>query len=313
MSMTAITDIAQTCFMESKSNKPLVVTVRSKDRSGLVADISKVITGAKGNILDVGQHSDVETGIFGCRIEVEPDINRPKLISKMKLMEEDDKSIQWNLYEPGEIPKIVIACSTTQHCLIDLLSRIAIGELECEVVGVVSDRIDCDETAGRFNIPFTHIPVGDNRESQEERFAEFLNTSNGDLVVLARYMRILPSTVCEDWSGKMINIHHSFLPAFVGANPYRRAHERGVKLIGATAHYVTAELDAGPIIVQEVEGVSHRDSLDDLVRRGADIERRTLSEAVRLHLEHRVMVFGNRTCIFDQPYYLYLFRGMFLT
>jgi len=171
--------------------------------------------------------------------------------------------------------------------------------LHCDVVAVISDYEDAASLAERHGVPFLHLPVGDDRADQEIALGEALNELAPDLVVLARYMRILPSWLTEQWSMAMINIHHSFLPAFAGANPYARAHDRGVKLIGATAHYVTAELDAGPIIAQDVERVTHRDSVADLVRRGADVERGVLATALRLHLEHRLMVFGNRTCVFD--------------
>jgi formyltetrahydrofolate deformylase len=185
------------------------------------------------------------------------------------------------------------------HCASDLLARVSIGALGCEVVAVVSDYPDGAELAARHDVAFVHLPLGDDRSGQEAALEAVLDELDADLVVLARYMRILPRALTERWAGRMINIHHSFLPAFAGAGPYARAHERGVKLIGATAHYVTAELDAGPIIAQDVERVSHRDSVDDLIRRGADVERSVLAAAVRLHLEHRVMVFGNRTCVFD--------------
>ena len=194
---------------------------------------------------------------------------------------------------------MVIACSKTLHCVSELLSRVSLGELDCEVVGIVSDRTDAAEVSDRYGITLTHLPVGADRRDQEAAMAQSLDGFAPDLVVLARYMRILPADIAETWAGRMINIHHSFLPAFPGAGPYAQAHDRGVKLIGATAHYVTSGLDEGPIIAQDVARVSHRDTIADLVRRGADIERSVLSTGVRLHLEHRVMVFENRTCIFD--------------
>ena len=168
-------------------------------------------------------------------------------------------------------------------------------------MAVVSDKPEARQLADRFGIPFHLVAgglAGDERAQQESQFADVLNQLSPDLVVLARYMRILPASIVDQWNGRMINIHHSFLPAFPGARPYHRAHQRGVKLIGATAHYVTAELDAGPIIAQGVVNVSHRDAVSDLVRKGRDVERKTLADAVRMHLEHRVLVWENRTCVF---------------
>lgn len=195
-------------------------------------------------------------------------------------------------------PRVVVCCSTTLHCISDLLVRVAIGDLKAEIVAVVSDKTDAADLVSRFDIPFVHVPVGDDREAQEEAFADAVASFDPSLVILARYMRILPAWMVAEWEGRMINIHHSTLPAFPGANPRRRAHERGVKIIGATAHYVTADLDEGPIIFQQVVPIGH-DTLDVLTQRGEDVERLVLARAVRLHLEHRVMIFGSRTCVFD--------------
>jgi len=193
----------------------------------------------------------------------------------------------------------VVACSRQLHCASDLLARIDLGELHGEVVGLVSDHLDGEALAARYGLPFSYVPVGEDRADQEQRFAAVVEALSPDLVVLARYMRILPAWLTERYEHAMINVHHSFLPAFVGANPYRRAFERGVKMVGATAHYVTAELDAGPIIAQDVTPVTHADTVEDVVRRGADIERAVFIRAIRLHTEHRIQVFGNKTCIFD--------------
>jgi formyltetrahydrofolate deformylase len=275
---------------------PFIVTLRAPDAAGIIAELARAVAQAGGNISDVGQHS--EQGTFACRLEVDPTINPASLQMQLSLLSEEHG---WaiEVFEGSEVPKIVIACSKTLHCLSDLLARIAIGEMVCDIAAIVSDQPDGKELADRFNTPFIHIPVGQDRMEQEAQLAATLLDLNPDLVVLARYMRILPASMTQDWEEKMINIHHSFLPAFAGAGPYKRAHERGVKLIGATAHYVTAGLDEGPIIHQEITPVTHRDSSTDLARRGADVERNVLATAVRLHLEHRVMVFGNRTCVFN--------------
>ena len=263
-----------------------------------MAAIAGAIAEAGGNILDVGQHSDVDADFFGCRIEIDPSVSLSLLESGLASLQAT-KRLTWDLHDATERPRIVICCSKALHCPSDLLARVAIDELQCEVVAVISDYEDAASLAQRHGVPFLHLPVGDDREAQEKALGDAIDQFAPDLVVLARYMRILPSWLTEQWALSMINIHHSFLPAFAGANPYARAHDRGVKLIGATAHYVTAELDAGPIIAQDVERVTHRDSVADLVRRGADVERAVLATAVRLHLEHRLMVFGNRTCVFD--------------
>jgi formyltetrahydrofolate deformylase len=172
-------------------------------------------------------------------------------------------------------------------------------ELPIDVVAVVSDREVAAPLAARYDVEFRGLPMTEDRSEQEAAFASALDAWSPDLVVLARYMRVLPAPIAQRWWGHMINIHHSFLPAFVGAGPHRQAHERGVKLIGATAHYVTPALDEGPIIAQDIVRVTHRDEVADLIRKGRDVERVVLAEAVRLHLEQRVLVFGNRTCVFD--------------
>ena len=277
---------------------PIVITVRAPDGPGLVADIAGAVASIGGNIIDVGQHSDQATTGFGCRLEVDPTVDPADLGIRFAEVAQR-RHLTFEIHDPEVRPRVVIACSKTLHCVSELLSRVTLGVLDSEVVGIVSDRTDAAEVSDRYGITLTHLPVGADRRDQEAAFAQSLDGFAPDLVVLARYMRILPANIAETWAGRMINIHHSFLPAFPGAGPYAQAHDRGVKLIGATAHYVTSGLDEGPIIAQDVARVSHRDTIADLVRRGADIERSVLSTGVRLHLEHRVMVFENRTCIFD--------------
>jgi formyltetrahydrofolate deformylase len=277
---------------------PLIITARAPDGPGLVADLARAVARSGGNILDVGQHSDPDASWFGCRLEVDDHVDRAVLGAQLSELR-DQRGLAFELHESAESQRVVIVCSKTLHCVSDLLARVSIGALGCTIEGIVSDATTAEELAMRHEVPFYSVPVEDDRHHQEIALGATLEDLAPDLVVLARYMRVLPAWLCDAYDGRMINIHHSFLPAFAGAGPYKRAHERGVKLIGATAHYVTAELDAGPIIAQDVERVSHRDSVDDLIRRGADVERSVLAAAVRLHLEHRVMVFGNRTCVFD--------------
>jgi len=263
-----------------------------------VALLASAIADANGNIVDLGQHTDVDLARFAARIEIAPGCELSRL---EELLSERSAGAPfvWALHDPSRKQRLVVACSRQLHCASDLLARIDLGELPGEVVGLVSDQLAGESLATRYGLPFSYVPVGDDRSEQEQRFAAAIEALEPDLVVLARYMRILPAWLTKRYEHAMINVHHSFLPAFVGANPYRRAFERGVKMVGATAHYVTAELDAGPIIAQDVTSVSHADTVEDVVRRGADIERAVFIRAIRLHTEHRIQVFGNKTCIFD--------------
>jgi formyltetrahydrofolate deformylase len=257
------------------------------------------IQAAGGNIVELDQHTDVVEGDFGCRIEVAAGVDPVELVRRL-----DDLRSSFSVeYRVTPIARrrsrVVVLCSSTLHCPSDLVARSAIGQLECDIVALVSDRTAARALAERYGVAFTHLPIGPDRTEQERALGRVLDELAPDLIVLARYMRVLPPWLVERYEQRMINIHHSFLPAFVGSDPYARAHERGVKIIGATAHYVTADLDAGPIIAQDVVHISHRDDVADMTRRGADIERSVLASAIRLHLEQRVIVFGTRTCVFD--------------
>jgi formyltetrahydrofolate deformylase len=277
----------------------LLLTVRSPDRAGIVAHLAASIQSAGGNIVELDQHTDVVEGDFGCRIEVAGGVNAPQLTQRLNELR-SSLAIDYIVTPIARRrPRVVVLCSSTLHCPSDLIARSAIGQLDCDVVALVSDRTTARDLAERYGVPFTHLPVGEVRAEQEQRVGEVLEALNPDLIVLARYMRVLPAWLVERYEQRIINIHHSFLPAFIGSNPYARAHERGVKIIGATAHYVTADLDAGPIIAQDVVHISHRDDVAGMTRRGADIERSVLASAIRLHLEQRVIVFGSRTCVFD--------------
>ena len=280
--------------------EPSVLTLQCPDQPGIVAAVANLIPEVGGNIANADQHTDRDTAVFLQRIEIDGPIDWESLDRGLARLV-DRFSMQHALHRPGTRARVVIACSSELYCAADLLSRASLGELDVDVVGVVSDKDAASDLAARFGVPFRLVAgglAGEARTAQEAAFATTLDELAPDLVVLARYMRILPEEVTDRWNGRMINIHHSFLPAFAGAKPYHRAHQRGVKLIGATAHYVTAELDAGPIIAQGVTPVSHRDEVEDLVRKGREVERTTLASAVRLHLEHRVLVWDNRTCVF---------------
>lgn len=274
-----------------------VLSVTGPDRPGLTAAITSAVAEAGGNIVELGQQADPYVQRYGCRVAIEGDLDEEGLTEALRVLAEE-RELAWDLHEHAERPRIVICCSTTLHCVTDLIGRFLSGEMPGELVGVVSDKETVRPLVDSLGIPFRHLPVGDDRAAQEQALADVLEELEPELVVLARYMRILPGWITERFAGRMINIHHSTLPAFPGANPRRRAHEAGVKVIGATAHYVTEDLDQGPIIDQDVIRVGNH-SLDELVARGEDVERIVLARAVRLHLDHRVMVFGRRTCVFD--------------
>lgn len=280
-------------------SRGLILTVRSPDRVGIVASLATSVQAAGGNIIELDQHTDVVEGDFGCRVEVAEGVDVAELARRLSAID-PSLSLHYTITPIARRrARVVVLCSSTLHCPSDLIARSAIGQLDCDVVALVSDRPVARDLAKRYGIPFTHLPVGEDRAEQERQLGEVLEGLDPNLIVLARYMRVLPAWLVNRYEQHIINIHHSFLPAFVGSHPYARAHERGVKIIGATAHYVTADLDAGPIIAQDVVHISHRDDVADMTRRGADIERSVLAAAIRLHLEQRVIVFGSRTCVFD--------------
>ena len=275
----------------------IVATVRAPDGPGLVVAIAQAATSTGGNIVDLQQISDPYTEEFGCRLVIEGACHAACVAGILEPLRAS-RGASFELYPDEPPPDIVICCSSTLHCVSDLIARVTAGDLHCRITAVISDKEAARPLVESAGIEFVHVPVGEVREEQEAALGEALAARDPALVVLARYMRILPAWLVERYEGRMINIHHSTLPAFPGANPRRRAHEAGVKIIGATAHYVTAGLDEGPIIEQGIVHVGNAD-LDELVRQGEDVERMTLARAVRLHLEHRIMVFGRRTSVFD--------------
>jgi formyltetrahydrofolate deformylase len=273
--------------------------LKCSDRPGIVATVGQFVADAGGNIVEADQHSDPEAGLFLQRVEFDVESRREDLADAFTPIAEQF-SMEWSLHDLGVRPRVAILVSRQGHCLGDLLVRFALDELPGRVVLVASNHETHVHLVSKFGLPFHVLPVHEgDRDAQERSLGELLETNEPDLVVLARYMRILPPWLVERWTGRTINIHHSFLPSFAGARPYAQAHERGVKVIGATAHYVTPALDEGPIIAQQVLPVSHRDDPGRLERRGRDLEAVVLAEAVRLHLEHRVIVYGRRTAVFD--------------
>jgi formyltetrahydrofolate deformylase len=276
--------------------------ITGKDQKGLVYRISEFIYRHQGNILHADHHIDFETGLFLSRVEWDLDgfqlVPDEAAAAVQALAEELE--MRWELRFSDRPLRTAIFVSRYDHCLVDLLHRHAIGELPANVVAIVSNHLELQPLAHRYGIPFHHFPImAASKAAQEERELALLAALRVDLVVLARYMQILTAEFVARYPNRIINIHHSFLPAFSGARPYAQAHARGVKLIGASSHYVTAVIDEGPIIEQDTIRVSHRDTVEDLARKGRDLERVVLARAVHLHLQGRVLPCGNRTVVFD--------------
>jgi formyltetrahydrofolate deformylase len=263
--------------------------------------VAQFVLDAGGNILHAEQHTDREAGVFFQRVEFALDESRVARndVASAFAPVADRFGMRAAVRFTDERPRLAILASKQPHCLADLLGRWRAGELAAEVAVVVSNHPDHAALAEFSGVPYRHLPVDTaDRAAGEAALVAELAEHDVDLVVLARYMQILGPTVLDAYADRIINIHHSFLPAFVGARPYHQAQQRGVKLIGATAHYATADLDEGPIIAQDVEPVSHRDSVADMVRKGRDLETVVLARAVRAHVEHRTLVFGNKTIVF---------------
>jgi len=276
--------------------------INCPDRKGLVAAIADFLYRHNANILHADQHQDAENNLFLMRVEwdltdfaISPDnfaVQFAEIAEKFEM--------QWQLKLAQKRPRMAIMVSQYDHCLADLLHRHQSGELNCDIPLIVSNHKDTQRLAEFYGIPFYHVEVSKETKAQAEarQFAMF-DEHAIDLIVLARYMQILSPEFVKRYPQRIINIHHSFLPAFVGARPYHRAFERGVKLIGATSHYVTEVLDEGPIIEQDIDRISHRDQVEDLIQKGRDLERMVLSRAVRWHVENRILLYANKTVIFD--------------
>lgn len=284
------------------SASTMILALSCPDRPGIVAAVSTLLAEAGCNIRDAQQFDDLETGRFFMRVVFDrlpgaapPDVIRARI---------DDLASRFamavSLRDAAERKRVLLLVSKFDHCLADLIYRWRIGELPMDITAVVSNHArEHIASTDLGDLPFHHLPVDrGNKAEQEAAIWRLVEETRSDLVVLARYMQILSDAFSAQLAGRCINIHHSFLPGFKGAKPYHQAHERGVKLIGATAHYVTSDLDEGPIIEQDVERISHRDRPDDLVRKGRDIERRVLARAVRYHLEDRVLLNGRKTVVF---------------
>ena len=283
-----------------------VLLIDCPDRRGLVASVSSLLCEHGANILHADQHRDEELGLFFMRVEWGLDAGDGQKPFDMAAFEQafarmaEELKMHWALTTSAHRPRVALFCSRYLHCAADLLHRWHERELACQFSVIVSNHRDIEPLANFYGVPFAHMPVtAATREEAEALQLALLAEQGVELVVLARYMQILSPDFVNRYPAAIINVHHSFLPAFTGARPYHAAHSRGVKLIGATSHYVTAVLDDGPIIEQDVARISHRDQVEDLVARGRDLERVVLSRALRWHLERRILSYGNKTVVFD--------------
>jgi len=281
----------------------LTLVIQCPDQKGIIAEVTQFIYGHKGNILYIDQYVDRENQAFFMRLESEfnGDLQAIEQFQQNFADGPAEKyKMTWSLYPQEKKPRMALFVSKYDHCLYDLLGRFKSGELEVEIPFILSNHPDLQPIAESFGIPYYHIPVTKDTKAQaEERQLELLKQHHVSFIVLARYMQIVSPKLINEYPNNIINIHHSFLPAFPGAKPYHSAFERGVKIIGATSHYVTEELDAGPIIEQDVAHVSHTHSVSQLVAKGRDLEKIVLARAVKNHIAHKVMVYGNKTIVFS--------------
>jgi formyltetrahydrofolate deformylase len=291
--------------LNSEMNKPhsVILLIDCSDRKGLVASVTEFIFKNNGNILTLDQHVDSQKQVFFMRVEWDL---KDFAIPKEKIGEYFDTLVaqrfemKWSLYFSDDTPRMAIFVSKLPHCLYDILSRCQSNEWHVEVPLIISNHPDLEPVANNFGIDYHVFPIDkENKREQEVKQIKLLRQFKVDFIVLARYMQILTEDFVSEFENKIINIHHSFLPAFPGAKPYHSAHERGVKIIGATSHYVTADLDAGPIIEQDVARVSHKDSVEDMIRKGRDLEKLVLSRAISYHLERKILIHDNRTLVFN--------------
>ena len=281
----------------------LILLIYCEDQTNIIASVTNFIVNHNGNIVYLDQHVDREQNVFFMRIETEFEKQNFNLISFKDEFHNnlaEKFNIKWRCHTIEQKTKMGVFVSKYDHCLYDLLSRYYSNELNLEIAFIISNHTDLEHIAKKFNIPFYHIPVTKETKLQaEEKHLALLNEYKIDFIVLARYMQIVTKKIIDKYPSKIINIHHSFLPAFVGAKPYHSAFKRGVKIIGATSHYITEELDAGPIIAQDVAHISHTYSIKNLIAKGRDLEKIVLSNAVKLHADHKVMVYNNKTVIFS--------------
>ena len=288
--------------MSADSTRSIVLLISCPDRKGIVAAVTAFLAKNNGNIIHLDQHVDFEENVFFMRVEWEEKgfaLPHGRIAEAFQPIA-DEFRMRWELRYSDYVPRMALFVSKESHCLYDVLSRVQAGEWQVEVPVVVGNHRDLEPVAAKFGIEFRHVPVtAEHKEAQEAQELELLREKRADFVVLARYMQVLSPKFVAEYPNRIINIHHSFLPAFPGAKPYHSAYARGVKIIGATSHYVTADLDTGPIIEQDIIRVSHKDSLEDLIRKGKDLEKIVLARAVWRHLENKILVYNNKTVIFE--------------
>jgi formyltetrahydrofolate deformylase len=291
--------------MRARSTKSMknsaILLISCPDRKGEVATIADFVFRHNGNILHADEHADEESGLFLMRVEFDPKDFNIDLADFGRHFSPVAEAfdMKWRLAQSSQRQRMIILVSKYDHCLVDLLYRHKSGELDCDIPLIISNHADNQAIADFYKIPYAIVPVTkENKNQAEAKIQALIDEQKPDFMVLARYMQILSNEFVNRYPQRIINIHHSFLPAFVGARPYHQAFERGVKLIGATSHYVTEVLDDGPIIEQDVVRVSHQDTVEDLIRKGRDLEKVVLSRAVRWHVENRVLVYGNKTVVF---------------
>ncbi|MFA7117972.1 MAG: formyltetrahydrofolate deformylase [Sphaerochaetaceae bacterium] len=281
--------------------KRIIILIQSPDKRGILAKVTSWFYEQGFNVLHCQQHTDNNEQIFFMRLELDMDdlkMSRKELESSFGSFSQKE-NLNWSIHYSDYIPRVAVMVSKTSHCLYDLISRKAEGDLQCDIPLIVSNHPDLESIANQFRIPFYYFPIDQtNKCEQEQKIRSLFKRFDIDLVVLARYMQILSEDFINEWQGKIINIHHGFLPAFQGANPYQQAYDRGVKMIGATAHYASSNLDQGPIIEQDVVRVNHELTPNGLKDVGKDVERRVLARAVSAHLESRIIIWKNRTIVF---------------
>jgi formyltetrahydrofolate deformylase len=287
----------------AKNKQTAILLIHCPDKQGILAAVTNFINVNKGNVLYLDQHVDYEQNTFFMRIEwdlADFIIPRDKIEEYFFTLFGQKYDMNFNLYFSDVKPRMALFVSKMSHCLFDILSRYSMGELNVEIPFIVSNHSDLEWIGEKFGIPFHVFPITkENKKEQEEKEMELMRENNIDFIVLARYMQIISEDMIKEYPNKIINIHHSFLPAFIGAKPYHAAYERGVKIIGATSHYVTTELDAGPIIEQDVVRVTHKDTVKSFIHKGQDLEKIVLSRAVEKHIDRKVLAFKNKTVVFS--------------
>jgi formyltetrahydrofolate deformylase len=288
---------------ETELRNTAILLIHCPDKQGILAAVTEFLNENRGNIIYLDQHVDHEEGLFYMRVEWELEkfaIPREKIADYFETLIAQKFAMKFSIHFSDKRPRMAVFVSKMSHCLFDILSRYTAGDWETDIPLIISNHETLRPVAQRFGIEFHLIEKNSaNKAAQEQKEIEILEQYNIDFIVLARYMQVLSDQFITHYPNRIINIHHSFLPAFAGAKPYHAAHERGVKIIGATSHYVTADLDAGPIIAQDVVRISHIDTVDSLIRKGRDLEKIVLSEAVYMHLQRKILVYNNRTVVFN--------------